>query len=116
MPIIIFQIVPPRHGLSREELQLIVAQAEAAKGEQASERLRGQVIQGVMAKTKPLDVVQALEEEADYRGILLPYIMSNCGAGMQYVYAEAFVSVSVFVMIEKSITTSLSTWKAMLGM
>lgn len=61
MLIIILQMVPPGHGLSGEELQLIVVQAEAAQGEQSSEGLEVQVVQGVMAKTKPLDVVQALE-------------------------------------------------------
>lgn len=64
MFITILQIVPPVHGLSGEELQLIVVQAEAVEGEQSSERLRGQVVQGVMAQTKPLDIVQALEVES----------------------------------------------------
>lgn len=45
-----------------EELQLVVVQAEAAECEQSSERLVGQIVEGVVAKTKPLDVVQALED------------------------------------------------------
>lgn len=40
-----------------------MVQAEAAEGEQSSERLRGQVVQGVMAKTQPFYVVQALGGE-----------------------------------------------------
>lgn len=71
-PIIILQIVPPVHGLRGEELQLIVVQAEAAEAEQTSKCLRGQVVQGVMAQAKPLDVVQALEERgSDPREILM---------------------------------------------
>lgn len=67
----ILQIVPPGHGLCGEELQLIVVQAEAAEGEQASERLRGQVVQGVVAQTKPLDVLQALGEKSEHCAIIL---------------------------------------------
>lgn len=78
----------PVQGLSGEELQLIVVQTEAPEGEQSSERLRGQVVQGVMAKTKPLDVVQALEEELDGCGIILLNIIINCGACAQYVCVE----------------------------
>lgn len=56
-------IIQPGHGLSGEELQLVVIQTETAESEQTSERLRGQVVQGVVAQTKPLDVVQTLEDE-----------------------------------------------------
>lgn len=82
-------IVPPVHGLSGEELQLIVVQAETAEGEQSSERLRGQVVQGVMAKTKPLYVVQALEEESERCGVIFPNIIIHRGACAQYVRAAA---------------------------
>lgn len=85
MHIIVLQIVPPVHGLSGEELQLIVVQAEATEGEESSERVRGQVVQGVMAKTNPLDVVQALQEESDRCGIIL----SNIIMCVQYVCAAA---------------------------
>lgn len=61
--------------MSGEELQLIVVQAEAAEGEQSSECLRGQVVQGVMAKTKPLYVVQALQEKSDQCGVISPNII-----------------------------------------
>lgn len=47
----------PHHRLRGEELQLIVIQTEAAEGEETSERLGRQVVEGVVAKTKPLDVV-----------------------------------------------------------
>lgn len=56
------QIASPVHGLSGKELQLIVVQAETAESEQSSKCLMGQIVQGVMAKTKPLYVVQTLEE------------------------------------------------------
>lgn len=39
--------------------------AEAVEGEEPSERFRGQVVQGVVAKTKPLYIVQALAQIAD---------------------------------------------------
>lgn len=45
-----------------EELQLVAVQAETAECEQSSKRLVGQIVEGVVAKTKPLDVVQALED------------------------------------------------------
>lgn len=57
--------VPPAHRLSGKELQLVVIEAEAVEGEEPSKSLRGQVVQGVVAKTKPLYVVQALEHRAD---------------------------------------------------
>lgn len=53
-------MVPPVHRLSGKELQLVVIQAEALEGEEPSEGFGGQVVQGVVAKTKPLDVVEAL--------------------------------------------------------
>ncbi len=102
MHIIVLQILPPVHGLSGEELQLIVVQAEAAEGEESSERIRRQVVQGVMAKTNPLDVVQALEEELDRCGIILPNI----------IMCTVYVCSSFLHLIP----ISLSTWKAMLGM
>lgn len=54
------QVVPPVHRLSGKELQLVVIEAEAAEGEEPSESFRGQVVQGVVAKTKPLHIVQTL--------------------------------------------------------
>lgn len=59
-------IIQPGHGLSGEELQLVVIQTEATESKQTSECLRGQVVQGVVAQTKPLDVVQALEDESHH--------------------------------------------------
>lgn len=56
-------LVPaPAHGLSGEELQLVVVQAETAEREESSKRLVGQIVEGVVAETKPLYVVQALED------------------------------------------------------
>lgn len=54
------QIVPPVHRLSGKELQLVVIQAEALEGEEPSEGFRGQVVEGVVAKTKPLYIVETL--------------------------------------------------------
>lgn len=90
------QIVPPVHGLSGEKLQLIVVQAEAGEGEQSGERLRGQVVQGVIAETKPLDVVQPLQEESDCCGIISPNKIRIGEVCVQQL--------------------NFSTWKAMLGM
>lgn len=107
MTIIILHIVLPGHGLSGEELQLIVVQAEAVEGEQASERLRCQVVQGVMAETKPLDVLQALEEKSDCCRIVLPNTIIH--------YGEQII-VSVLLNMCVIINQSWSTWKAILGM
>lgn len=52
----------PAHGLGGEELQLVVVQAETAECEQSGKRLVGQIVEGVVAKTKPLYIVQALED------------------------------------------------------
>lgn len=79
-PLIILQIVPPVHGLSGKELQLIVVQAEAIESEESSERLGGQVVQGVIAETEPLDVIQALEKESYRCEIILLNIIIHCGA------------------------------------
>lgn len=46
-----------------EELQLVVVQAETAECEQTRECLVGQIVKGVVAKAKPLYVVQALEDK-----------------------------------------------------
>lgn len=54
---------PPGHGLTGEELQLVVVQTETGEREQASEGLRVQVVQRVVTKTKPFDVLHALEGE-----------------------------------------------------
>lgn len=54
---------PPSHGLSGKELQLVVVQAETSEREQTSEGLSVQVVQRVVTKTKPFDVLQALEEK-----------------------------------------------------
>lgn len=54
-------MVPPVHRLSGKELQLVVIKAEAVEGEEPGERFRGQIVQGVVAKTKPLYIVQALD-------------------------------------------------------
>lgn len=59
-------IIQPGHGLSGEELQLVVIQTETTESEQTSKRLGGQVVQRVVAQTKPLDVVQALEDESHH--------------------------------------------------
>lgn len=63
--IIIFEKVPPAHRLSGKELQLIVIKAEAAEGEEPSKCFRGQVVQGIIAETEPLYIVQALGEIPD---------------------------------------------------
>lgn len=51
-------------------------QVEAAEGEEPSKRLRCQVVQRVVAKTKKLNVLQPLEEEEEEKedccGIALP--------------------------------------------
>lgn len=47
-------------------------QVEAAEGEEPSKRLRCQVVQRVVAKTKKLNVLQPLEEKEDGCGIALP--------------------------------------------
>lgn len=52
----------PAHGLRGEELQLVVVQADTAECEQSGKRLVGQIVEGVVAKTKPLYIVQALED------------------------------------------------------
>lgn len=56
-------------------------QVQAAEGEQPSKRLRCQVVQRVMAKPKPLDVLQPLEEEeeSDYSGITFTNMSSHFG-------------------------------------
>lgn len=72
-------VVPPGHGLSGEELQFIVVQTEAAEGEQASERLGRQVVQGVVAQTKPLDVVETLEKIR----LILYYMWANLTHGSE---------------------------------
>lgn len=53
----------PGHGLSGEELQLVVVQTETGEREQTGEGLSVQVVQRVVTKTKPFDVLQALEGE-----------------------------------------------------
>lgn len=40
-------------------------EAEAVEGEEPSECFRGQVVQGVVAKTQPLYIVQALAQIAE---------------------------------------------------
>lgn len=40
-------------------------EAEAVEGEEPSECFQGQVVQGVVAKTKPLYIVEALVQIAD---------------------------------------------------
>lgn len=59
-------IAPPCHCLCGEELQLISIQAEPTERKQSSECFRCQVVQGVMAEIKPLDVLQALKEKSDH--------------------------------------------------
>ena len=54
---------PPGHGLTGEELQLVVVQTETCEREQTSEGLGVQVVQRVVTETKPFDVLQALEGE-----------------------------------------------------
>lgn len=51
----------PGHGLSGKELQLIVVQTETGECDKTSEGLSVQVVQRVVTKTKPFDVLQALE-------------------------------------------------------
>lgn len=51
----------PGHGVSGEELQLVVVQTETGECEKTSEGFGVQVIQRVVAKTKPFDVLQTLE-------------------------------------------------------
>lgn len=53
----------PGHGLTGEELQLIVVQTETCEREQTSEGFGVQVVQRVVTETKPFDVLQALEGE-----------------------------------------------------
>lgn len=53
----------PGHGLRGEELQLIVVQTETGECEQTSEGLSVQVVQRVVTKTKPFNVLQALKGE-----------------------------------------------------
>lgn len=64
--VIIFENVPPVHRLSRKELQLIMIKAEAVEGEKPSKCFRGQVVQGIIAETEPLYIVQALVEIPDH--------------------------------------------------
>ena len=47
----------PGHGLTGEELQLIVVQTETCEREQTSEGLGVQVVQRVVTETKPFDVL-----------------------------------------------------------
>lgn len=51
----------PGHGLRGEELQLVVVHAEAGQGEEAGEGFGRQVVEGVVGKAQPLDVLKALE-------------------------------------------------------
>ena len=55
----------PGHGLTGEELQLVVVQTETGQREQTGEGLRVQVVQSVVTETKPFDVLQTLEGEDD---------------------------------------------------
>lgn len=81
--------------------------AEVAEGEESSECLSSQVVQGVMAKTKPLYIVQALVKKLDCVGVVFPAIVTD--------YGECALFVSVCSQSIKS-RKLLSTWKAMLGM
>lgn len=57
----------PGHGVSGEELQLVVVQTETSECEKTSEGFGVQVIQRVVTKTKPFDVLQTLEgQEVSY--------------------------------------------------
>lgn len=51
--------------MSGKELQLIVIDAEALEGEESSECFWGQVVEGIIAETKPFYIVQALGEISD---------------------------------------------------
>lgn len=51
----------PGHGLSGEELQLVVVQTETVECDQTSKGLSVQIVQRVVTKTEPFDVLQALE-------------------------------------------------------
>lgn len=88
-----------------------MVQAEAAEGEESGECLRSQVVQRVMAKTKPLYIVQALVEKLDCVGIVFPAILTDYGECALFLRATAS---SVCSQSIKS-TKHLSTWKAMLG-
>lgn len=59
--------VLPGHGLSGEELQLVVVQTEMGECEETSEGLCVQVVQRVVTETKPLDVLQTLRGPEDQR-------------------------------------------------
>lgn len=89
-----------------------MVQAEAAEGEESGKCLRSQVVQGVMAKTKPLYIVQALVEKLDCIGVVFPAIVTDYGE------CALFVRATASSVCSQSIKTTklLITWKAMLGM
>lgn len=63
----------PGHGLRWEELQFVVVQTETGEREETSKGLGVEIVQGVMAKTEPFDVLQALQEQEASRSTPLFY-------------------------------------------
>lgn len=52
----------PGHGLCGEELQCVVVQTEPGESEETSKGLNIEIVQRVVTKTEPFDVLQALQE------------------------------------------------------
>lgn len=52
----------PGHSLCGEELQFVVVQTETGESEETSKGLNIKIVQGVVTKTEPFDVLQALQE------------------------------------------------------